>query len=134
LVAAFDRVDDAREDLERKGPTREAPREYYDANRGVVDALNGYMDYLDDEYGHVRSPRERRMNDLSPFEEWVFQVLGSPNRRRYGEFGRCQATAKTTGERCWQPATGTHGKCHYHGGAPGAGAPEWNQNATAEAD
>lgn len=37
--------------------------------------------------------------------------------RDYGEHGRCEATAKTTGERCGQPAEGPHGKCRFHGGA-----------------
>ncbi len=46
----------------------------------------------------------------------------------YGEFGQCEATAKTTGERCGQPATGEHGKCYFHGGG-GSGASEGNGNA-----
>lgn len=46
----------------------------------------------------------------------------------YGEFGRCEATAKTTDERCGQPATGEHGKCYFHGGG-GSGASEDNDNA-----
>lgn len=46
----------------------------------------------------------------------------------YGEFGRCEATAKTTDERCGQPATGEHGKCYFHGGG-GSGASEENGNA-----
>src|SRR6056297_1805193 len=37
--------------------------------------------------------------------------------RDYGEYGRCEATAKTTDERCGQPAEGPHGKCRFHGGA-----------------
>jgi hypothetical protein len=37
--------------------------------------------------------------------------------RDYGTHGRCEATAKTTGERCRQPAEGEHGKCRFHGGA-----------------
>lgn len=43
------------------------------------------------------------------------------------EYGRCQATAKSTGEQCGRAATGDHGKCNYHGGAS-SGAPEGNQN------
>lgn len=53
--------------------------------------------------------------------------MGSPE---HGEFGQCEATAKSTGERCGQPATGEHGKCHYHGGG-GSGAPGGNGNAIA---
>lgn len=37
--------------------------------------------------------------------------------RDYGTHGRCEATAKTTGQRCGQPAAGEHGKCRFHGGA-----------------
>lgn len=32
------------------------------------------------------------------------------------EFGRCEATAKSTGERCGRAAVGPHGKCDIHGG------------------
>lgn len=35
----------------------------------------------------------------------------------YGEHGRCEALAKTTGERCRRHAVGDHGKCDKHGGA-----------------
>jgi len=34
----------------------------------------------------------------------------------YGKYGRCEATAKSTGERCGRPAVGEHGKCDIHGG------------------
>lgn len=34
--------------------------------------------------------------------------------REYGEYGRCNATAKSTGGRCGQPA-GPSGKCRFHG-------------------
>jgi hypothetical protein len=34
----------------------------------------------------------------------------------YGEHGQCEATAKSTGERCKRPAVGEHGKCGLHGG------------------
>lgn len=36
--------------------------------------------------------------------------------RDYGRHGRCEATAKSTGDRCRRPAVGSHGKCGYHGG------------------
>ena len=56
--------------------------------------------------------------------------------RDYGEWGQCVATAKSTGERCGQPAKGPHGKCRNHGGDtptkeenPNQGAPEGNDNA-----
>lgn len=39
----------------------------------------------------------------------------SPNMD-YGKHGRCEAIAKTTGERCGRAAVGSHGKCDKHGG------------------
>lgn len=49
------------------------------------------------------------------------------------EFGRCQATAKSTGEQCGRAAIGAHGKCDIHGGkstgGAGDGAPEDNTRA-----
>ncbi|ELY86473.1 hypothetical protein C483_19520 [Natrialba hulunbeirensis JCM 10989] len=66
----------------------------------------------------------------------------------YGRFGRCTATAKSTGKRCGRPAIGPHGKCGFHGGKSsgpknteyleendfargnsGGGAPKLNTNA-----
>lgn len=47
------------------------------------------------------------------------------------EYGRCEATAKSTDERCGRAATGDHGKCNYHGGR--AGAPEGNDNGVGNA-
>jgi hypothetical protein len=88
---------------------------------------DGDRDDRDDE--HIPFVEER-----PSFEEWLDGLFSRMYRRRrrgtrYGEHGRCEATAKTTGERCRQPATGEHGKCYYHGGAPNTGAPEGNQNA-----
>jgi hypothetical protein len=42
--------------------------------------------------------------------------------RNYGEHGRCQATAKSTGEQCKKSAIGPHGKCDSHGGKSKKGA------------
>jgi len=39
----------------------------------------------------------------------------------YGEYGRCEATAKSTGQRCGRAAVGDHGKCDLHGGASESG-------------
>lgn len=54
----------------------------------------------------------------------------------YGEHGQCEATAKSTNERCKRPAVGEHGKCDKHGGStptkdenPNVGAPEGNNHA-----
>jgi hypothetical protein len=79
-----------------------------------------------------------KIEPLPPFEEWLADVerriYNELYGRDYGEHGQCEATAQTTGERCRQPATAEHGKCYYHGGAAGSGAPEGNQNAAADAD
>lgn len=65
------------------------------------------------------------IEELPPFEEWVAdlidEVYDDNHGRSYGQYGRCEATARTTDERCKQPATGPHGKCYYHGGAPNTG-------------
>jgi len=50
--------------------------------------------------------------------------------RDYGQWGQCTFDeARSTGERCTQPAKGSHGKCRFHGGADGSGAPKGNDNA-----
>jgi len=41
----------------------------------------------------------------------------------YGQHGRCEATAKSTGERCGRPAVGEHGKCDMHGGGRNGNEP-----------
>lgn len=46
--------------------------------------------------------------------------------RDYGEYGRCEATASTTGERCKQPAIGEHGKRYSHGGKSKKGSDHLN--------
>lgn len=48
------------------------------------------------------------------------------------EYGRCDATAKSTGDQCKRAATGEHGKCNVHGGADGSGAPDGNTNSTSD--
>lgn len=40
----------------------------------------------------------------------------------YGVYGRCEAIAKSTDERCGRPAIGPHGKCDIHGGKSKKGA------------
>lgn len=40
----------------------------------------------------------------------------------FGEYGRCEATAQSTGERCKKSAVGEHGKCDVHGGKSKKGA------------
>lgn len=120
MAAAYQRLDDARERIHEGDLSREALREYYDAQRGVAGVFNDAVSALDDEYGREG---DNRIRHLPPFEEWLDDLwhrrLGVPGGRSYGWHGRCEATAKTTGERCRQPATGEHGKCYYHGG-PGA--------------
>lgn len=46
--------------------------------------------------------------------------------QQYGEHGQCDATAKSTGERCKKPAIGAHGKCDVHGGKSKSGPENGN--------
>lgn len=54
--------------------------------------------------------------------------------QQYGEHGRCEATAKSTGERCKKAAIGPHGKCDVHGGKSlkGEEHPNFRNGATSE--
>ncbi len=45
----------------------------------------------------------------------------------FGDLPRCGAKNRA-GKPCQRPA-GPKGRCYYHGGAPGSGAPLGNQNA-----
>lgn len=124
---AVDRLEEARRELDGGRASRENLREYYDALSGQVDVFNAAMNALDDKYGSEHLGGDRgELNTLPPFEVWLdrklSQLYGS-EVRPYNRFGRCTATAKTTAERCRQPALGDHGKCYYHGGAPGSGSP-----------
>ena len=129
VTKPLDAVDDAIDALEDGPITRDRLREVYE---GKVEAREGLRE-LTRAHGLGGGPE---IEELPPFEEWVDDLLqeqlGKARGRPYGFYGRCEATSRTTGERCGQPARGPHGKCYYHGGAPGAGAPEGNQNATAE--
>lgn len=128
ITKPFERLDEAVAAVKEEPLSRERLREVYDAKRAVNKGLRATMPSNPPDTWDGPEP-------LPPFDEWVEDLLddiyGSPGGRPYGWFGRCEATAKTTGERCRQPATGPHGKCHYHGGARGGGAPEGNDNATA---
>lgn len=120
LAEAFASLDDAADDVRDEGLSRETVREFYEAQQNVIETFNSQMDDLEDEFGE-REWRNR-MNELPPFDEWVADLLRPAGLgRAYGVHGQCEATARTTGERCQQPATGAHGKCHYHGGAEGSG-------------
>jgi len=128
LYEAHMNARDGMKALVERGNERERRwRERFDRD-GDEEQGDGERDDRDDEYIPV-------VEERPSFEEWLDNLFewGVGRRRRgtrYGEHGRCEATAKTTGERCRQPATGEHGKCYYHGGAPGTGAPEGDRNAT----
>jgi len=80
-------------------------------------------------------------NDDSKFHEDAHpEAIQITNEDRdYGQWGQCIVDpAKTSGERCTQPAKGPHGKCHSHGGSTptadenprqGRGDQEGNDNA-----
>ena len=126
IAKPYDRLDAALTAAREEPFSRERLRELYDAKRAVREGHRTIMSTLGTDGWDGPDP-------LPPFDEWLDEMFhdafGSPGGRPYGWFGRCEATAKTTGERCRQPAKGPHGKCHYHGGARGAGAPEGNDNA-----
>lgn len=127
LVEAHRRLQSVTDRLEDGYPTRAALRELYDAKRAVFQEHNALLE------GWGRPPAFTR--ELPPFEVWadrvIHRAIGS-GIRPYGRLGRCTATAKTTGERCRQPAIGEHGKCYYHGGARGSGIGEGQTDRRAE--
>jgi hypothetical protein len=133
-MEAIERLENARTRLEEGWPTRDRLREYYDALSGQIGAFNSYMNRLDTMYGSDHVERHK-LTTLPPYEVWLdrqlSQIFGS-GIRPYGHYGRCTATAKTTDERCRQPAIGEHGKCYYHGGAPGSGIGEDQRDHAAE--
>jgi len=139
MVAAFRRLGEATEQLEDGHLSHDTLREFYDAKQGVFSTFNDHMDACEERWERYgwEAPPGIRFPDLPPFEEYAddlfHQAFGSPGGRAYGFYGRCTATAKTTGERCQQPATGEHGKCYYHGGAPGSGVGEEQRDRQAEA-
>lgn len=128
LGDACDRMEQAIRRIESEGLTKEALRMFYEAKEEAL----AHVDERCREAGH---------GDLADaaagepgFEEWAEQLFDELFDPRYRWHGRCEATAQTTGRQCLQPATGDHGKCYYHGGAEGSGAPEGNQNAAADTD
>lgn len=132
LSKPFRRQEDAMEAI-RDGPvTREQLREYYEARKEVKEGLQTAANFQNELFGPV--PVE--VEPLPPFEEWLDDICRQVHNelygRDYGLYGQCEATAQSTGDRCRQPAAGDHGKCYYHGGAAGSGAPEGNQNAAAD--
>lgn len=123
-----ERHQEALEQLEQKGMNRETLREVYEAKKAIREGIVASAKRW--------PPTSIDVEPYPPFEEWLDDLLeeqlGELYGRPYGCYGRCEATAKTTGERCSQPATGGHGKCYYHGGASGPGAPKDNQNAVTD--
>jgi hypothetical protein len=103
---------------------RERLRDYYEARKTLDEGIAR-------EFGGDESTPHQTVP--ATFEEWqnrLFRRTGLTEG--YGAYGRCEATAKTTGERCRQAAVGHHGKCHYHGGAPGSGIGESQRDYTRE--
>ena len=137
-LRASRRLSDATDRIENGDLSHESLREFYDAKQGLFMAFDVQMNHLDEQFGdHGREMGGFRRGDLPPFEQWAddlfHQAFGSAGGRPYGFYGRCTATAKTTGERCRQPATGEHQKCYYHGGAAGSGVGEEQVDRQAEA-
>ncbi|PHQ45120.1 hypothetical protein DJ68_14560 [Halorubrum sp. C3] len=129
LVEPFEEADRAKERVKEEGLTEDALRDYYEAQKEAAEVANERI--ADSDYSEL-------VNDVEipeTFEAWARQLFEEVEQRLLGRhylaYGQCEATAKSTGGRCRQPATGDHGKCYYHGGADGVGAPEGNQNAAA---
>lgn len=133
ITRPADREQEAIDQLADGPITREDLREVYEAKRAAREGLDAFVEHSPPL--HSDDPLDDpHVDPLPPFEEWLDELIQPLLGRPYGRFGRCEATAKSTGERCRQPATGAHGKCYYHGGGPGSGAPEGNQNAATGAD
>lgn len=97
-------------------------REIYQARKDFENGMQAFRSSLS---GIDQEAEETPRRSLPPtFDEWVDEQFSTPGDRHYGHYGRCEATARSTGERCRQPATGDHRKCYYHGGAPGTGVGE----------
>lgn len=133
---------EARASLEANPFDRDALRNVYETHKEGRRAMLEYLQGLDERYGEETSNPLRKTiitpDEMSPFEEWADRLFhraaeSSPEGRAYGYHGRCMATAKTTGDRCRQPARGDHGKCYYHGGAEGSGIGEGQTDHAAEA-
>ena len=100
--------------MEEKPFDRDALHDYYEAQKAVEEGMSAA-------FASLPGP-DRKPSTVPPtFEEYVDELFNGIMGQDYGYYGRCEATAKTTGERCRQPATGDHRKCHYHGGADGSG-------------
>lgn len=116
FVEPFDRMGQLVEEIESEGVSRDTLRRFYEAQTDIFEELNEQrraLEYVDAEELEISHP--------DSFEEWLLRLFEDLFGPRYGEYGRCEATARSTGSRCWQPATGEHGKCYYHGGAEGSG-------------
>jgi hypothetical protein len=100
---------------------REALRDYYDAQCALDRGFS-------QEFGTATFPGSPAA--ASSFEEWADRLFA--RNVGFGWHGQCTATARTTGERCRQSALGEHGKCWYHGGAPGSGIGEEQRDHAAE--
>ena len=107
----------ALESIEENRPDQERLRDYYETRKTLDEGIV-------EEFG-------QRSTVPSTYEEWLDELYNDIFGN-YGFYGRCEATAKTTGERCRQAALGEHGKCWYHGGAPGSGIGEDQRDHEAE--
>lgn len=122
LLKPMERADAAQERFEENPFDREALRDYYEAR---CEVSRGFGQMYSNDTTIPGSPAAS-----SSFEEWAEQLFA--RSFGYGYYGQCEATAKTTDERCRQSALGEHGKCWYHGGAPGSGIGEEQTDHAAE--
>jgi hypothetical protein len=123
LLKPLERANAAAEALTERPFDREVLRDYYEAQKGVIAGARREFDGYD--------PPRRREPTMNTFDEWA-DALFNDAFADFGFYGQCEATAKTTDERCRQSALGEHGKCYYHGGAPGSGIGEGQRDHEAE--
>jgi hypothetical protein len=120
LIKPLEKADAAAERFAENPFDREALREYYETRRALDRGSSREFD----------TPSFPEFRGVSSFEEWADRLFS--RTLGYGHYGQCTATAKTTGDRCRQSAVGEHGKCYYHGGAPGSGIGENQRDHAAE--
>lgn len=134
LVTPFVAERRAREKIKEEPSAKVHWRELYTAKQAIRAGHLTLADHFGWDDQALPAPGRE---PLPPFEHWFDQQVSQPvyghlRGRPYGRYGRCTATAKSTGERCRQPAIGEHEKCYYHGGAPGSGIGEGQRDHAQE--
>jgi len=91
-IQPFDRMDQVQERIAREGLSRDALREFYKAKKAAFQAVNERCR----QYGHA-DLADREFPYPDTFEAWFQELLEDIYGPHFGEHGRCEATAKSTG-------------------------------------